>query len=77
MIITTSTDPGYDWFAPSVQGEAILTPEIERIADEILAQYDHEDGVTVGPRGRADGVLAVLTRLFGRRQKSIRLTLPD
>ncbi|HTB49173.1 MAG TPA: hypothetical protein VK712_03765 [Verrucomicrobiae bacterium] len=37
-------DTGYDWFAPSAQGEDNLTPEVEHMARVIFAVVDRDAG---------------------------------
>jgi len=37
-------DTGYDWFAPSAQGEDNLTPEVEQMARVIFAVVDRDAG---------------------------------
>ena len=75
--VTEIPDAGYDWFAPSGQGEAVMTPELVELADEILDRYDH-DGADV-PERRASSpsyLRRILGVLGGRGERSVCVMLP-
>jgi hypothetical protein len=46
-------DPGYDWSAPSAQGAATLTPEVRKLAGEMLKSYWQYKAGEVPPQSEA------------------------
>lgn len=65
-------DPGYDWRAPSAQGEDTLTPEVRRVAGEILGDEEPE---THGA-GRVGCIRRRLRRILVIKRETIFLKLP-
>jgi hypothetical protein len=72
---TAVDDPGYDWFAPSVQGEASPTPELDGLARRIL--NDRHDAGADSVRTKVGFLRRLARRILTRRQKPIRLTFLD
>jgi hypothetical protein len=73
-------DAGYDWFAPSGQGEAVLTPELSRLAGEILERYSQFGNEKVDvPRhtvARRGYFRRILRSLGGRDDEPVCVVLP-
>jgi hypothetical protein len=75
--VTEIPDAGYDWFAPSGQGEAVMTPELLQLAGEILDRYDNESGDAPQHTAASPGYFRrILGDLGGRGDESVCVVLP-